>query len=62
MFISLGVDCGMAGILSELNLRKCSLPFDWTVTYEGVANIIKTDFTNFLPESKNNEYEIYTKN
>lgn len=61
MFISLGIDCGTANILQELGLRTCSLPFDWTVTYEGITNIINNDFTNFLPKNNNNNYEKLNK-
>jgi hypothetical protein len=50
MYISLGIDCAIADILKEQNLRKCSLPFDWIVTYEGVANIIDNEFQNYIPE------------
>jgi hypothetical protein len=53
MYISLGVDCGTANILKQLGLRSCSLPFDWVVTYEGVTNIINSDFTNYLPKINN---------
>jgi len=54
MFISLGVDCGTATILKELGLRERSLPFDWILTYEGIANIINNNFDNFLPSYDNN--------
>ena len=40
MYISVGVDCGPANIFNELGLRTVSLPFDWVVTYKGVAHII----------------------
>lgn len=32
-FIPLGVDCGVATSLKELNLRQQALPFDWVVTW-----------------------------
>lgn len=54
MFVSLGVDCGTANILKHLGLRTCSLPFDWVVTYEGIANIINNDFIDYLPSEDNN--------
>jgi hypothetical protein len=50
MYVSLGVDCGTANILKQLGLRNCSLPFDWVVTYEGITNIINSNFTNYLPK------------
>lgn len=57
MYISLGVDCGTANILKQLGLRSCSLPFDWVVTYEGITNIINSDFTNYIPRNENDKYE-----
>jgi hypothetical protein len=57
IFISLGIDCGPATILNKLQLRNCSFPFDWTVTYEGVTNIIKNNFNNYFPEIYNNKYQ-----
>ena len=57
IFISLGIDCGTATILNKLKLRNISLPFDWTVTYEGVTNIIKNNFNNYFPEIYNNKYQ-----
>jgi hypothetical protein len=62
MFVSLGVDCGTANILTLLGLRGCSLPFDWVVTYEGITNIINNDFTNYLPKNDNNNYKKLNKN
>ena len=53
MFISLGVDCGTAIILRKLNLRQCSLPFDWVITYEGITNIINHDFQDYIPKEHN---------
>ena len=62
MYVSIGIDCGTANILKELGLRKCSLPFDWVVTYEGVTNIIRNNFKNYLPENNlNNDYEKMNK-
>jgi hypothetical protein len=62
MYISLGVDCGTANILKQLGLRSCSLPFDWVVTYEGITNIINSDFTNYLPKNDNGNYEKLNRN
>lgn len=61
LFVSLGVDCGTATILNSLGLRICSLPFDWVVSYEGITNIIKNDFANYLPEICDNTYEKLNK-
>jgi hypothetical protein len=53
IFISLGTDCGVASILKNLNLRFCSLPFDWVVTYNGVNDIITNNFIDYLPKDNN---------
>jgi hypothetical protein len=50
--IPIGVDCGIANILRKYNLRMFALPFDWNLTYGGVACIIEKDFTNFFPDSE----------
>jgi hypothetical protein len=47
MIIPIGVDCGMAEFCRKYNLRKASLPFDWTVTYNGVSKCIEDDFKYF---------------
>jgi hypothetical protein len=62
MIIPIGVDCGMAEFLKKYNLRTLSLPFDWTVTYNGVSNCIDNNFTNFiesLDTRRINMYDIY---
>ena len=61
MFVSLGIDCGTATILNKIGLRKCSLPFDWVVTYEGITNIINNNFAEYLPEIYNDTYEKLNK-
>jgi hypothetical protein len=63
MYISLGVDCGTANIVKWSGLRTRSLPFDWVVSYEGVTNIIRSDFTNYLPEpNTKNGYDVLNRN
>jgi len=49
MIIPVGIDCGITDALRKLNLRDIALPFDWNVTYSGVADIIKNDFESFVP-------------
>lgn len=49
MIIPVGIDCGIADALRKLNLRDVAFPFDWNVTYSGVADIIKNDFESFVP-------------
>ena len=48
--VSLGVDCGVANFLKENGLRNFSLPFDWVVSYGGVSNILKNNFSNYIPK------------
>jgi hypothetical protein len=54
MFIPIGVDCGNAEFFKKKFLREISLPFDWVVTYNGVSEIIKNDFVDYISNSKFN--------
>ena len=58
IIIPIGVDCGNADFLRKNNLRELAFPFDWVVTYDGVSNIIKNNFANYIP----NNSEIYNSN
>lgn len=49
-FIPLGIDCTVAAILSSIGVRTVSYPFDWNVTYQGVATFFENNFTTFLPK------------
>lgn len=53
IYIPIGLDCSAATFLKDKNLRLYSLPFDWTVTYSGVSDIIKDKFRSYIP--MNNE-------
>lgn len=53
IYVSLGSDCLCANTLRNDNKRTFALPFDWVVTYNGVADIIKDEFINFLPKLEN---------
>jgi hypothetical protein len=61
MIIPIGVDCGAANFCKKYNLRKISLPFDWTVTYNGVSKCIENEFASFTEPLHNriNMYDIY---
>lgn len=48
IYVSLGVDCGVANTIKKLGKRTCSLPFDWVVTYAGVSNVVKNEFKEYL--------------
>jgi hypothetical protein len=49
LLIPLGVDCQITFLLRDNLLRTASWPFDWTVTYNGVSDIIKNKFQGYLP-------------
>jgi hypothetical protein len=49
IIIPCGIDCGLTMLLKKYNLRKFSLPFDWSVSYGGISNIIKNDLKEFIP-------------
>ena len=53
LFVPIGIDCGVAENLKKHNLRSFSLPFDWIVSYNGITDIIKNDFTKFFPDLSN---------
>jgi len=61
MIIPIGVDCEMTELCKKYNLRNCSLPFDWAVTYNGVSKCIEEDFTQFIPQKNEriNAYDVY---
>jgi len=46
--VPIGVDCGLSELLQANNLRHFATPFDWCVTYNGVANIIRDNFQKFI--------------
>ena len=50
VIIPIGIDCRVAKFLEELGLRNFSLPFDWVVSYSGVAKIIENEFLNYSNE------------
>ena len=61
MFISIGVDCGMADFLKQNNLREFSCPFDWVVSYDGISESIDDNFKDFIPNN-NTKKNIYDTN
>jgi len=57
--VSLGPNCHTAGILSQLNYKKCSYPFDWVLTN---LNVISYNISNnFIDFYDRNNY-IYSCN
>ena len=61
MILPIGIDCGLATYLRDHQVRTCALPFDWVVSYNGVAKCIEDDFHQFIPASnqRHNPYDIY---
>ncbi len=53
IYISIGIDCGPATFLKTNHMRSYSLPFDWTLTYNGISEIIKNKFSSYLPTNNN---------
>lgn len=53
IIIPIGVDCRITFALRDNQMRTCSWPFDWVVTYNGVTDILKDNFANYLPKDKN---------
>ena len=49
VIIPIGIDCGVAAALKQLNERTVAYPFDWNVTYGGIVDILKNDFCDFVP-------------
>lgn len=52
VYIPIGIDCDVATMCKEINIREAAFPFDHIVTYEGITDILKNNFNNFLPNSK----------
>ena len=61
MIIPIGVDCGMAFFCKKYKLRQLSMPFDWTVAYNGVSTCIEDEFKLFIEPLTNriNTYDVY---
>jgi hypothetical protein len=60
MIVSIGVDCEVAIFLRNFKLRDVSMPFDWIVSYNGVAKCIEEKFKSFVPDEGNkfNKYDM----
>lgn len=61
IYISLGFGCQVATNIKELSLRQMSLPFDWVVPYSGVSDIIKNNFSGYIPDSNDGTHPMSTK-
>lgn len=51
IIIPIGSDCQITFALRDNGLRQQAFPFDWVVSYGGVADIIKNKFRGYLPTS-----------
>lgn len=49
-YIPIGIDCDIAFMCKEFNMRKTAYPFDHIVTYDGITKILENNFNNFIPE------------
>jgi hypothetical protein len=61
IFIPIGSDCYTTFGLKDNNLRFQSFPFDWIVTYNGIYEIIKNDFIDFIPTNQLTDQNIYNE-
>jgi len=61
IIVPIGIDCGVAKFLKQYNYRKYALPFDWVVTYKGITEILRNNFSNFIPDIKNNIKTAFNK-
>jgi hypothetical protein len=54
--IPLGHRCSSAIVCKHANLRKFSLPFDWTIPLypSNVKKVLENDFQDFIPDVHNN--------
>lgn len=57
--IPFGHRCTSAIVLQIANIRKFSLPFDWTIPLfpNKIKNILENDFRDFIPDVHNNIFE-----
>ena len=53
-YIPIGIDCDVAFMCKEFNMRNCAYPFDHIVTYDGITKILENNFNNFIPEINEN--------
>tara|TARA_B110000858_G_scaffold48774_2_gene56225 strand:- start:553 stop:1179 length:627 start_codon:yes stop_codon:yes gene_type:complete len=53
-YIPIGIDCDVAFMCKEFKLRNFAYPFDHIVTYNGITDILKNNFDNFIPEIHEN--------
>lgn len=60
IFVPIGVDCGGANYLRDTHRRMQAFPFDWMVTYGGVATCFREQFQRFLPADRQgfNQYNM----
>jgi len=55
--IPFGYRCTSAIACKIANLRKCSLPFDWTGCWpSAIREVLQNDFQDFLPDVYNNQF------
>lgn len=57
--VSIGVNCTMTNLLKGLGLRTEAYPFDWNVTYDGIADVVSNNFKDFTTSKFNKNYNVY---
>lgn len=62
IFIPIGSDCFTTFGLKDNDLRFQSLPFYWIVTFDGIYDIIKNDFLDFIPKNDDNNITVNNSN
>ena len=63
-YIPIGIDCDIAFMCKEFNMRKTAYPFDHIVTYDGITKILENNFNNFIPKINENNINnhVFDKN
>lgn len=56
IYVSIGADCGSAGMLREAGKKTFSFPFDWLVCFHSVHTAFENDFKGFLEDRVINPY------
>jgi hypothetical protein len=56
--IPIGSRCGTATACKHANIRKFSLPFDWTIPLfpKKIKNVLENNFEDYIPDVHNNNF------
>ena len=50
IYISLGADCGSAGVFRASGKKTFSFPFDWVVSFHSIHKVFQNDFRGLLED------------